>query len=342
MSRTPSSFIVGLLVGIVAASALFAGLGAGTTRTSGATARVLRVAHALPTSHPVHIGIEYMARRAEELSSDRLRLQIFPNEQLGNETQCLEQAQAGTLDITKVSAGVIGNFVSSYKVFSLPYLFRDSAHMWKVLNGPIGKHLLDLLSVGNDGKPSGLVGLCFYDSGSRNFYSTTPIRTPADLKGMKIRTMADPVAMETVAAMGAAPTPISFGELYTSLQQGVVEGAENNAPTLLSSRHYEVAKYFTLDAHSRIPDVLVASSKVWATLSPDERAWIRQAAAESSDLQRTLWKEKSAEALDQLRALGVHVEQVDTAPFRRAAEPVLEKYSEGPIEDLVQQIQAVQ
>jgi tripartite ATP-independent transporter DctP family solute receptor len=341
MKSTTSSLIVGLLVGVVAASAGYALIGGRASGETAITARVLRVAHALPTSHPVHHGIEVMARRAEELSRGRLRLEVFPAEQLGNETQCLEQAQAGTLAITKVSAGVIGNFVNNYRVFSLPYLFRDADHMWRVLEGEVGRSLLDTLSVGNDGRPSGLKGLGFYDSGSRNFYSKTPILSPADLRGRKVRVMADAVAMDTIQAMGGAATPIPWGELYTALQQGVVDAAENNPPTLVSSRHYEVGRHFTMSHHMRIPDVVVISSRIWDTLSPDEQAWIQQATDESVEVQRRLWGQSSDEALTQLRAMGVEIHEVDTEPFRAAVAPVIAKYSEGQIADLVRQIEAV-
>ncbi len=342
MNRSASLLVVGFLIGVVVASAGYAALSRGGGSPGAAPVRVLRVAHALPTSHPVHKGIEYMAKRAEELSGGRLHIEVFPSEQLGTETQCLEQAQAGTLAITKVSAGVIGNFVASYKVFSLPYLFRDSDHMWNVLGGPVGQHLLDSLAVGNDGRPSGLTGLAFYDSGSRSFYSKKPILSPADLRGMKIRTMADPVAMDTVRAMGAAPTPIPWGELYTALQQGVVDGAENNAPSFYTSRHYEVGRYFTLDRHSRIPDVLVASTSVFESLSEEERGWIRQAAAESVPVQRRIWDEDNAHAMDELRKAGVVIEEVDPEPFREAVRPVMDQYAQGPLGDLVRQIEAVE
>jgi tripartite ATP-independent transporter DctP family solute receptor len=343
MNASASSLVVGFLIGVTAASAGFAALGRVSAGGSpGTSARVLRVAHALPTSHPVHEGIVFMAKRAGELSGGRLRLDVFPSEQLGNETQCLEQTQAGTLAITKVSAGVIGNFVSNYKVFSLPYLFRDSAHMWSVLAGPVGQELLTSLAVGNDGSPSGLIGLTFYDSGSRSFYASKPILSPADLRGMKIRTMADTVAMDTMAAMGAAPTPIPWGELYTSLQQGVVDGAENNAPSLYTSRHYEVSRHYTLDHHSRIPDVLVMSSRVWDSLSEDERGWIRRAAEESMPVQREVWDRENERAMTELRAAGVTVHEVDPEPFRQAVAPVMEKYAQGSIGNLVRQIEAVE
>jgi tripartite ATP-independent transporter DctP family solute receptor len=342
MKPTTSSLIVGLLVGIVAASAGYALIGRSASAGDPTTVtRVLRVAHALPTSHPVHQGIVFMARRAGELSSGRLRLEVFPAEQLGNETQCLEQTQAGTLAITKVSAGAIGNFVSSYRVFSLPYLFRDADHMWRVLEGEVGRSLLDRLSVGNDGRPSGLKGLGFYDSGSRNFYSKDAILSPADLRGRKVRVMADAVAMDAIQAMGGAATPIPWGELYTSLQQGVVDAAENNPPTLLSSRHYEVGRHFTMSHHMRIPDVVVVSARVWDTLSPEEQAWIQQATDESVAVQRDLWVKSTDEALAELRKMGVEIHEVDTEPFRAAVAPVITKYSEGVIAELVRQIEAV-
>src|SRR5690606_9796542 len=252
------------------------------------------------------------------------------------------QAQAGTLAITKVSAGAIGNFVQTYRIFSLPYLFRDSDHLWRVLDGRIGRSLLDMLAVGNDGRPSGLRGLAFYDSGSRNFYASFPVRTPADLRGRKVRVMSDAVAMDAIQAMGGAATPIPWGELYTSLQQGVVDAAENNPPTLLSSRHYEVSRHFTLTHHMRIPDVLVVSARVWDTLSPEEQVWIQQAADESVAVQRELWREGTEAALNELQAMGVTIHEVDAAPFRVAVAPVVEKYREGVVDDLVREIEAVQ
>ena len=344
MSKSASFFVVGLLTGVLLASGIFSWLGSrrgASAASADAGAKVLRVAHALPTAHPVHQGIVFMARRAEELSGGKLKLEVFPGEQLGTETQCLEQTQAGTLAITKVSAGAIGNFVSSYKVFGLPYLFRDDDHLWKVLEGPVGEDLLRMLSVGNDGRESGLTGLCFYDAGSRNFYGKEPIRSPADLKGRKIRVMNDPVAMDLIRAFGGAPTPIPWGELYTSLQQGVVDGAENNPPSLLTSRHYEVCKHFTLDHHTRLPDVLVMSSRIFGRLSPEEQGWIARAAHDSVDYQRKLWAEDTARSLEELKKAGVEILEVDLEPFRRLVGPVIEKHAQGAIKEIVARIEAV-
>jgi tripartite ATP-independent transporter DctP family solute receptor len=323
---------------VLASSIVFSWLARGRGPDDRQDARTLRVAHVLPTAHPVHRALEFMARRIGELSGGRLKLEIFPGEQLGTETQCLEQVQAGTLAITKVSAGAIGNFVSVYKVLSLPYLFRDSEHCWKTLDGSVGDELLTLLGTADDGKPSGLHGLCFYDAGSRNFYSREPILTPSDLKGKKIRVMNDPVAMDLILALGGAPTPIAWGELYTALQQRIVDGAENNPPSLLTSRHFEICKHFTLNHHTRIPDVVIVSAKIWNQLDPEEQAWIQQAADESSQFQRKLWEEESAKTLVALAEAGVKIHEPDIEPFRQAAKPLLKKYGAGKIGELVTRI----
>ena len=339
MKKGPSFFVVGFLAGALVVSGLYAWLGRGNSTVS--SVRPLNVAHVLPTSHPVHRGLEFMAERAHELSGGGLQLQIFPSEQLGTEVQCLEQAQAGTLAITKVSAAAVGNFVSAFKVLGLPYLFRDSAHCWTVLDGAVGRELLRLLERTDAGQPSGLHGLCFYDAGSRNFYAKEPILTPEDLRGKKIRVMNDPVALDLVRALGGAPTPIAWGELYSALQQRVVDGAENNPPSLLSSHHYEICKHFTLNHHTRIPDILVISAPIWDRLSAQEQAWLEQAAAESSQFQRQLWADTSEQTLEALRQKGVQIHEVDLAPFRQAAQPVLEKYGQGQIGQLLRQIQAI-
>ena len=208
------------------------------------------------------------ARLVAEKSGGRMKFQLFHSEQLGTEVECLEKAQAGTLAITKVSAGVVGNFVPVYKAFSLPYLFRDEAHFWRVLDGEIGDAMLERLAARADGSTSGLHGLAWYDSGSRSFYTKTPVRGPDDLRGLKIRTMSDPVAMDMVQAMGGSPTPIAWGELYTALRQGTVDGAENNPPTFLEHNHYQNAKYFTWTDHLILPEPIVIAKTTWAKLSP--------------------------------------------------------------------------
>jgi tripartite ATP-independent transporter DctP family solute receptor len=341
MKTSTSYFAFGFLLGLIAASLLFTFLDSGEASSAGST-RVLKVAHALPASHPVHAGMENMAERLEAISGGRMRINIFPNGQLGSETQTIEQLQSGTLDIAKSSAAPFGNFISVLKVFSLPYLFRDEAHFWNVLDGEIGQSLLEEIMVNDAGEPSGLRGLTYYDSGSRNFYGKDPVFSPEDLKGVKVRVMNDPVAMDMVSALGGAPTPVAWGELYTALQQGVVDGAENNPPSFVASRHFEVCKHFSFDHHSRIPDMLVISSKTWSTLSEEEQGWLLQAAQESSVFQREAWAAAVGESLELMRAEGVTIHEVDMAPFMEATEQVRQKYAMGEIKKLMSRIQAVQ
>jgi tripartite ATP-independent transporter DctP family solute receptor len=341
MTKNTSFFLFGILVGLMVASLVFTFLGSSNDGT-GVDVRQLKVAHALPASHPVHAGMEYMATRLGEISGGTMKVDIFPNGQLGSETQTIEQLQSGTLDIAKSSAAPFGNFISVLKVFSLPYLFRDEEHFWKVLDGEIGQDLLETVTVNDSGQSSGLRGLTYYDSGSRNFYGKEPVLSPADLKGVKIRVMNDPVAMDMVSALGGAPTPVSWGELYTALQQGVVDGAENNPPSFVTSRHFEVCKHFSFDHHSRIPDMLVISSQTWSELNEQEREWLMQAARESSVFQRQEWAAAVKESLDLMRAEGVTIHEVDMTPFIEATASVREKYAKGEIKDLMNRIQAVQ
>lgn len=330
----------GFLIGLVAASLLFAFLKPSGS-SAAANVRQLKVAHGLPVSHPVHAGIVHFAERVAFYSNGTIRMEIFPNEQLGSETQTLEQMQSGTLDAAKVGGATLGSFIPVAKVFSLPYLFRDSDHYWTVLNGELGQELLDELATAGSGRPSGFRGLTFYDAGSRSFYAQKPILRPDDLNGLKIRVMNDPVAIDTMEALGASPTPISWGELYTALQQGVVDGAENNTPSFVSSRHFEVCKEFSLNHHSRVPDVLIISETTWSTLTPEERGWIKKAAAESSIFQREAWAAGVAEAFEIMQSEGVTVHEVDVAPFMAATKSVRDRYAVGEVKNLVERIQAV-
>lgn len=258
----------------------------------------LKLAHGLPVDHPVHQAMEFMAKRTAELSDGKLTIEVYPAEQLGSEQQCVELLQIGSLAITKVSAAVMESFTDDYKVFGLPYIFRSKEHSFKVMDGEIGKELL--LSTQN----KWIRGLCYYDAGSRSFYTKSkPITHPDDLAGMKIRVMRSITAVEMTKALGGSPTPISWGELYTALQSGVVDGAENNPPSLYTSRHYEVCKFYSLDEHTTIPDVLVFSQVIWDKLSPQEQAWIQQAADESAVLQRKLWAESEKKSLEEVQKL---------------------------------------
>jgi len=286
----------------------------------------LKLAHSLPTDHPVHEAMEFMARRCDELSDGKLTIEIYPAEQLGSEQQCVELVQLGSLAITKVSAAVMESFTDDYKVFGLPYIFKSKEHAFNVMDSDIGDDLL--LST----KDKWIRGLCYYDAGSRSFYTKSrPIRHPDDLAGMKIRVMNSITAVQMMRTLGGSATPISWGELYTALQSGVVDGAENNPPSLNTSRHYEVTDYYSLDEHTTIPDVLVVSQVIWDKLSEEERGWLQQAADESVVLQRKLWAESEIESLKVVEAAGIEIIYPDKQPFIDKVQPLLESYSENEV-----------
>ena len=297
----------------------------------------LKLAHGLPTDHPVHKAMEYMAERCKELSEGKLTIEVYPAEQLGSEQQCVELVQIGSLAITKVSAAVMESFAEDYKVFGLPYIFKSKEHAFKIMDGEIGKDLL----MSTDDK--WLRGLTYYDADSRSFYAIDkPIRTPDDLSGMKIRVMRSITAVEMIRALGGSATPISWGELYTALQSGVVDGAENNPPSLYTSRHYEVCKYYSLDEHTTIPDVLVVSKLVWDKLSDQEKQWLQQAADDSAILERDLWAASEKESLEEVQKAGVEIIYPDKTPFIEKVQPLLESYKDNEIiYSYIKRIQAV-
>ena len=297
----------------------------------------LKLAHALPVDHPVHQAMEFMAQRTGELSKGKLTIKVYPSGQLGSEQQCLELLQIGSLAITKVSAGTMESFIDEYKIFGLLYIFRSKEHTFQVLDGEIGKELLLLP------QDIWIRGLCYYDAGSRSFYTRTKtIHTPEDISGLKIRVMESQTAMQMIRTMGGSATPISWGELYTALQSGVVDGAENNPPSLYTSRHYEVCKYYSLNEHTTIPDVLVIGVKIWEKLTAQEREWVQQAANESALLQRKLWAESEKESLEKMQKEGVEINYPDKEPFIQKVQPLLESYQTQPdIYSFIEKIQNV-
>lgn len=338
MNKKSFSFLaVGILFGMLATSAVFAYIGGvGGSRGSDGV-RVLKLAHALEQSHPVHLAMEFMAARVDEISGGRVAIQIYPNGQLGGETDSMEQLQRGALAMVKTSAATMENFVPEMAVFGLPYIFRDEEHYWKTLNSEIGRELL------SKGDSHGLHGLIYYESGARSFYMTDePILKPEDLAKEKIRVMRSAVSMKMITEMGGSPTPIPWGELYTALQQGMVDGAENNLPSFESSRHYEVAKHFSLNEHTRIPDIVLFSKPLWDTLTAQEQAWVQQAADESVEYQRKLWAEKTQEAIETVQKEGVKIYHPDLEPFRRKMQPMIDAYKGTEIGEYVARIQEVE
>ena len=300
--------------------------------------KFLKLAHTLDSTHAVHKGMEYMAERLKEKSGGKLQIEIYPSQQLGTERQCLELLQIGSLAMTKTNAAVMENFAPKLKCLSLPYIFRDRQHAYNFQDSKVGKDLLI------ESEKYKLRGLCYFDSGQRSFYTKEkPIRSPDDLVGMKIRVMESVMAMELMSTLGASPTPISFGELYTALQQGVVDGAENNPPSFVSSRHYEICKYYSLDEHTAVPDVLVIGTEAWNRLSLQEQTWVQEAADEAMDYQRKIWITAEQESLEIVQAAGVTVLRPDKSTFKEKSKPIIEGYRDNKeMYTLIQQIQAVQ
>ena len=297
---------------------------------------MIKLAHGLDEAHPVHQAMILMKQRLEELTDGKATIDLYSGGVLGGETDCLEQVQRGELAMTKVSTAALEAFIPEMKVFSIPFTFRDENHFWTTLNGDIGKKLLA------KGAAQNFQGLCYYDSGDRNFYSTKkPIRTIDDVKGMKIRVMNSRTAMDMINAMGGSPCPITWGELYTALAQGTVDAAENNPPSFDTSRHFEVCKYFTFTAHQRIPDMVIMSTKVWNTLPQDVQAALQKAADESEVYQRKLWKEKTEQSLALAKEKGVELITPELDGFRKACAGIIQHKDYADIVPVYKAIQEV-
>jgi tripartite ATP-independent transporter DctP family solute receptor len=297
---------------------------------------VLKLGHVLDIAHPVHKAMVYMAERVKEKSGGRMKVEIYPSEQLGNEKDSIEALQMGYMAMTKISSAPMEGFVPKMKIFGIPYLFRDSEHFWKVMKGPIGKELLLA------GESKGLRGLCYYDAGARSFYAKKEINRPEDLKGLKIRIQSSVMSVKMIKAMGGSPASIPFGELYTALDQGVVDGAENNPPSFYTSRHYEVCKYYSLDEHTMLPDILVISTKVWNKLSPEFQQILQEAVDESVEYQRKIWTEAEQNDLKSVQDAGVKVIYPDKQPFRDSVKSVWDEFNGTEIGELIKQIREVQ
>jgi tripartite ATP-independent transporter DctP family solute receptor len=307
----------------------------GCKKKDGST--TLKMGHSLPEDHPVHVAMEFMSKKLEEKSGGKMTIEIFPNEQLGSEREMIEQVQQGLLDMCKTSTSPLESFIPDMAVYSVPYIFRDRNHYWKALNGSVGEDLKKTCEAKK------MVALCYYDSGSRSFYTKDkPILKPEDLAGMKIRVMQSKTSMDMVEAIGASPTPIAWGELYTALQQGVVDGAENNPPSLRVSRHYEVCKHYSLDEHTMIPDIVLISKKAWDKLSEQEKGWLQEAADESMEKQIELWTEFTQESMDIVQKAGVKVYHPDKAAFREKVKAMHTSYDGTKIGEYIKRIQEME
>lgn len=320
-----STLICSLLFGVVF---LFTGC------KSDSNVRIIRLGHGLDVTHSVHQAMLQTDVYLNELSQGKMRLQIYPNQRLGSERECLELLQIGSLDMTKVSGAVLENFAPKLRIFGLPFLFDNKDHLFKVLDGTIGKELL------KEGEEYWLKGVGFYDSGSRSFYTKErPVEQPEDLEGLKIRVQESVSAFDMVKQLGASPTPISWGELYTALQQGVVDGAENNPPSFYLSRHYEVCKYYSIDEHTMIPDVLLVSTHLWNRLSSEEQGWLQKAIDQSIPYQRDLWIQSENESLQAVIEAGVEVTYPKKNRFQEATQKMYQDFKKDPqMAELIERI----
>jgi tripartite ATP-independent transporter DctP family solute receptor len=278
-----------------------------------------------------------MSAKVAEKSAGKMKVDIYPGGQLGTERELVELLQIGSLAMTKVSTAALEGFVPEMKIFGVPYVFRDDEHRWKVLNHEIGKSILQ------SGEPFFLRGMCYYDAGSRSFYTKQkPISKPKDLQGLKIRVMESITSVQMIQALGGSATPIPWGELYTSLQQGIVDGAENNPPSFYSSKHYEVCNYYSLDEHTSVPDIVVMSTVVWDMLNETEQTWLQEAIDESVPYQREVWKEASDEALREVEKAGVEILHPDKDLFKSSVVNMYESYRGTKIYDLISIINSIE
>jgi len=284
---------------------------------------VMKAADVHALGYPTVEAIVRMGKKLEAATNGRLSIQMFPAMQLGGEKEMIEQAQVGALQIARISTGPMGPVVDELNVFNLPFIFRDEAHMRKVIDGPIGQELLDKIS---NSPASRLIALGWMDSGTRSLYTKKPVRSPADLKGQKIRMMGNPVFVDTINAMGGSGVTMSFSELYSALQTGVVDGAENNPPSLLTQNHYQVTKFYSLTGHLIIPEIFIFSRRTWETMSKEDQALIKKLSREAQLEQRELWDKMVADSVQKLKAAGVEFIEVDKKPFYDLTKPVREKY----------------
>ena len=315
---------------------LLAGLALVLSTQSVFAVEKMRLGHNQPEDHPVHKAMLKFAELAKQYSKGDIDITVFPNGVLGAEREMLEQVQNGILEMTKASASPLEAFSPDYKVFNLPFVFRDRAHYFKVLESPVGEAILA------SSKKSGFIGLTYYDSGARSFYGKKAINSPDDLKGMKIRVQQSPTTIKMMQALGATPTPMAYGEVYSGLQMGVVDGAENNVTALTIGRHGEVAKFYSETEHQIVPDVVVMSAARWDGLNKTQQDIIKKAAIESFHLQKQLWAD--AEKTERVKAekMGVKFSKPNKQAFVAKVKPMIDEVrKDAAMAKLLDQVAAV-
>jgi tripartite ATP-independent transporter DctP family solute receptor len=303
-----------------------------------AAAQTMKAADVHPAGYPTVAAVEHMGQKLEAATGGRIKFQMFPGGVLGGEKEMIEQTQVGAIQFSRISLGPMGPVVPEVNVFNMPFVFRSIAHMRAVIDGPIGQEILDKITA----SPARLVGLAWMDAGSRSLYTKKPVRSAGDLKGLKIRMMGNPLFVDTMNAMGGNGISMGYGEVFTALQTGVIDGAENNPPSYFTANHYKTgAKYYTLTNHLIIPEILVMSKAAWDKLSADDRALVQKLAREAQQEQRQLWDKAIGDYTAKLKADGVEFIEVDNKVFQEATAPVRAKYG-ADFGDLMRRIAAVQ
>ncbi|HRD97539.1 MAG TPA: TRAP transporter substrate-binding protein [Rubrivivax sp.] len=300
-------------------------------------AQTMKAADVHPAGYPTVAAVESMGKKLDAATQGRIKFQLFPGSVLGAEKEMIEQTQVGAIHILRTSLGPVGPVVPEVNVFNMPFVFRNVAHMRAVIDGPIGQELLDKISA----SPARMVGLAWMDGGSRSLYTKKPVRKPEDLKGQKIRMMGNPLFVDTMNAMGGNGIAMGYGEVFTAIQTGVIDGAENNPPTLYTANHFKAgAKYYTQTHHLIIPEILVMSKVAWDKLAPADQALMKKFAREAQMEQRALWDKAVADYTVKLKAEGVEFIEMDNKPFFDATAPVRAKYGAN-FADLMKRIEAV-
>jgi len=323
---------------------LSAGVGAAValrplSRASAQTKSVFKASDVQPTGYPTVAATENLGKKLEVATQGRLSIQMFPSMQLGGEKETIEQTQIGAIQMLRVSVGTVGPIVDDINVVNMPFLFKNTAHAEKMMDGPIGQELLDKITASPN---AGLVALCWMDSGARSLYNTKrPIKTIEDLKGLKFRVIGNPIFVDMMNALGGNGVAMGYDQVFSALQTGVIDGAENNPPSYVFSNHYTAAKYYSLTEHLIIPEVLLFSKKAWGALSSDDQSLIKMFAREAQMEERELWNKYEQQAMEKAKAAGCQVIEIsDKAPFQNAVKPVWDKY--GPkYQDMIKRIQAI-
>ncbi len=317
-----SKKLIALLTGVIFLGLILVGCGNKSSGGDNAQKPMkFKLAENQPPGYPTVVASEKFAELVKERTNGRILIEVYPAGQLGEEKAVIEQVQLGAVEFTRVHSSPLAEFNKQFSVFSLPYIFDNETHMWKFLEGEMGEKMLNNLA------SSRMQGLAYYDNGARSLYTKNNITSLNDIKGMKIRVQQNKVTMEMISALGANPTPMPYGEVFSGLQTGVIDAAENNFPSYFTSNHYQAAKYCLLDKHQRAPEVLLMSKQVWDKMSNEDKKVLKQAALEAGQYQRKLWSDFEKDSEGKLRAAGVTITEVkDFAPWKAAVQPVIEKY----------------